>query len=121
MNDCRAELAGLLLEEVGNRGPLGFQIQLTASSQRLTGASLLVLNNKRDVDSSMDEDDIRRVSLSRSYKSQRRADSSPQALQLDSIRTHKWKILSCSAITGANLQEGLNWVVKDAKDRLFLY
>ncbi|KAI9668627.1 MAG: hypothetical protein M1831_001066 [Alyxoria varia] len=85
MDDCGTELAGLLLEE------------------RLMGASLLVLNNKRDVAGSMDEDEIRR------------------ALQLDAIRTHKWKVLSCSAITGVNLQEGLVWVVKDAKERLFLY
>ncbi|RDW90091.1 uncharacterized protein DSM5745_01866 [Aspergillus mulundensis] len=42
-------------------------------------------------------------------------------LGLDSIKTHKWTILPCSAITGKNLHEGLNWVVQDAKDRLFLY
>jgi len=42
-------------------------------------------------------------------------------LHLDNIRTHKWKIMTCSAMTGDNLQEGLQWVVQDAKDRLFLY
>jgi ADP-ribosylation factor-like protein 2 len=47
--------------------------------------------------------------------------SASQGLQLDAITTHKWHILPCSAITGANLQEGLRWVVQDAKDRLFLY
>lgn len=44
-----------------------------------------------------------------------------QGLQLDAIKTHKWHIIRCSAITGANLQEGLAWVVQDAKARLFLY
>ena len=44
-----------------------------------------------------------------------------QSLQLDAIKTHKWTIISCSAITGENLKEGLEWVVQDAKDRLFLY
>lgn len=44
-----------------------------------------------------------------------------QALRLDAIRTHKWTIMTCSAMTGRNLQEGLQWVVQDAKDRLFLY
>lgn len=44
-----------------------------------------------------------------------------QGLQLNAIKTHKWHILRCSAITGANLQEGLEWVVEDAKARLFLY
>jgi ADP-ribosylation factor-like protein 2 len=29
--------------------------------------------------------------------------------------------MSCSAMTGQNLQEGLQWVVQDAKARLFLY
>ena len=29
--------------------------------------------------------------------------------------------MSCSAMTGLNLQEGLQWVVQDAKARLFLY
>lgn len=42
-------------------------------------------------------------------------------LDLRSIRTHKWHILPCSAMTGANLNEGLAWVVEDAKSRLFLY
>ena len=44
-----------------------------------------------------------------------------QALRLDEIRTHKWNILRCSAMTGENLKEGLAWVVEDAKARLFLY
>jgi hypothetical protein len=44
-----------------------------------------------------------------------------QALELASIRTHRWHILRCSAMTGRNLKEGLAWVVDDAKSRLFLY
>jgi ADP-ribosylation factor-like protein 2 len=44
-----------------------------------------------------------------------------QGLELDAIKSHKWHIIRCSAITGANLQEGLAWVVDDAKARLFLY
>jgi ADP-ribosylation factor-like protein 2 len=44
-----------------------------------------------------------------------------QALQLKAIRTHRWNILQCSAMTGQNLEEGLAWVVEDAKARLFLY
>ncbi|KAB8556644.1 hypothetical protein FH972_025680 [Carpinus fangiana] len=71
--------------------------------ERLQGASLLVLKNKSDVPGSMDEHDIR------------------QGLGLDAIISHKWVIMACSAITGENLQQGLEWVVQDAKDRLFLY
>jgi hypothetical protein len=44
-----------------------------------------------------------------------------QALELESIRTHRWQVLRCSAMTGTNLKEGLAWVVEDAKKRLFLY
>ncbi|KAK0264437.1 hypothetical protein LTS09_001915 [Friedmanniomyces endolithicus] len=71
--------------------------------ERLMGASLLVFKNKSDVRGCMSEDEIR------------------EGLHLDRIQTHKWHILPCSAMTGANLQEGLQWVVQDAKDRLFLY
>ncbi len=44
-----------------------------------------------------------------------------QGLRLEEIRTHQWNILRCSAMTGKNLEEGLAWVVEDAKKRLFLY
>nr|XP_036586749.1 ADP-ribosylation factor 4 [Colletotrichum truncatum]KAF6797306.1 ADP-ribosylation factor 4 [Colletotrichum truncatum] len=71
--------------------------------ERLSGASLLVFANKTDVNGCMDEQEIL------------------EGLQLESIRTHGWHILRCSAMTGANLKEGLAWVVEDAKKRLFLY
>lgn len=29
--------------------------------------------------------------------------------------------MACSAVTGSNLEAGIGWVVRDAKDRLFLY
>ncbi|KAH0538435.1 hypothetical protein FGG08_004983 [Glutinoglossum americanum] len=92
VDDCREELAGLLLEEVG-----------ADTLKRLMGASLLVFANKTDVGGCMTREEIQ------------------EGLQLDAIKTHKWTIVSCSAITGDNLKEGLEWVVQDAKERLFLY
>ncbi|KAK0379040.1 ADP-ribosylation factor 4 [Colletotrichum limetticola] len=71
--------------------------------ERLSGASLLVFANKTDVNGCMDEQEIL------------------QGLQLEAIRTHRWHVLRCSAMTGSNLKEGLAWVVDDAKKRLFLY
>ncbi|KAK5797624.1 hypothetical protein VI817_003915 [Penicillium citrinum] len=71
--------------------------------ERLMGASLLVFLNKTDVEQCMTEEEVR------------------ERLGLNLIKTHKWTILSCSAMTGNNLNEGLKWVVQDAKDRLFLY
>jgi ADP-ribosylation factor-like protein 2 len=44
-----------------------------------------------------------------------------QGLQLDRIKTHEWKIVRCSAITGENLHDGFDWVVQDAIKKLFLY
>jgi hypothetical protein len=44
-----------------------------------------------------------------------------QGLQLDRIKTHEWKIVRCSAITGEHLHEGFDWVVQDAIKKLFLY
>lgn len=67
------------------------------------GASLLVFKNKSDIAGAMDEDQVR------------------QALRLDNLHTHKWKIITCSAVTGRNLDEGIAWIVQDARDRLFLY
>ncbi|KAL2262171.1 hypothetical protein VTK26DRAFT_2245 [Humicola hyalothermophila] len=71
--------------------------------ERLSGASLLVFANKSDVTGCMTGNEL------------------SKALQLDEIRTHRWTILECSAMTGQNLEEGLAWVVDDAKARLFLY
>ncbi|KAH6998869.1 ADP-ribosylation factor family-domain-containing protein [Ilyonectria destructans] len=79
------------------------ELQGLLQEERLAGASLLVFANKTDVDGCMTEQEIL------------------ASLQLESIRTHHWHILPCSAMTGNNLKEGLAWVVEDAKKRLFLY
>jgi ADP-ribosylation factor family len=42
-----------------------------------------------------------------------------QALDLRSIQSHQWKILPCSAVSGHNLIEGLDWVVNDVASRLY--
>jgi hypothetical protein len=43
-----------------------------------------------------------------------------QALDLDSIATHHWHIQPCSAVTGENLLEGMEWIVSDIQSRVFL-
>ncbi|KAE9399099.1 ARF/SAR superfamily [Gymnopus androsaceus JB14] len=68
---------------------------------RLAGASLLVFANKWDLQGSMNDSQIR------------------DALDLNSIKSHHWKILSCSAVTGENLIDGLDWVVDDVARRLY--
>ncbi|KAF2671369.1 ADP-ribosylation factor [Microthyrium microscopicum] len=85
LGDCAEELGKLLLEE------------------RLSGASLLIFNNKSDVQASMSDEEVRK------------------GLHLDDIRTHTWTIISSSAVTGLGLHQGIEWVLQDAKNRLFLF
>ncbi|APA10625.1 hypothetical protein EAF04_000363 [Stromatinia cepivora] len=79
------------------------ELHALLQEERLSGASLLVFANKTDVNGCMTKTEIKDM------------------LVLDEIRTHKWHIINCSAITGDNLDEGLTWVVEDSKERLFLY
>eukprot|EP00126_Sphaerothecum_destruens_P009444 Sdes_comp20508_c0_seq2m15012 len=82
--DCKKELNTLLVEE------------------KLSGASLLVFANKRDLPGALTSEEI--------Y----------EALQLDSIKSHHSEIFWCSAVTGENLLEGIHWIVKDISSRVFI-
>jgi ADP-ribosylation factor-like protein 2 len=42
-----------------------------------------------------------------------------QVLELESIKTHHWQILWCSALTAQNLLEGVNWLIDDIAARIF--
>lgn len=93
--------------------------------QRLMGASLLVFANKTDIEGSMSDNEIREVRVVWGAIHRSRLQLIYgwwwQLLALDAIKTHKWTIMQCSAITGSNLQQGIRWVVEDAKEKLFLY
>jgi ADP-ribosylation factor-like protein 2 len=71
VDDCRDELAGLLLEEVRLPiSPLACKFSLMGTGlantlQRLMGASLLIFLNKTDVEGCMTEDEVREVSCCR--------------------------------------------------------
>ncbi|KAL5530739.1 ARL2 [Sanghuangporus sanghuang] len=71
------------------------------TEDRLAGASLLIFANKQDISGAMTSTEIRDM------------------LGLPSIRSHSWRIWSCSAMTGENLVEGLDWVVGDVAQRLY--
>lgn len=43
-----------------------------------------------------------------------------QALELDSIRSHHWRIQGCSAVTGENLLPGIDWLLDDISSRIFM-
>lgn len=57
--------------------------------------------NKQDIAGSMTGEEIR------------------QALVLDAITTHAWRIQPCSAMTGANLLPGIDWAVEDVGQRMY--
>ncbi|PPQ81096.1 LOW QUALITY PROTEIN: hypothetical protein CVT25_014559 [Psilocybe cyanescens] len=88
---------------------------------RLAGASLLVFANKQDLQGSMTDAEIRdiHICLPVSGAVLIMAWWPIQALDLTSITTHRWRIWPCSAVTGANLVSGLDWVVSDVAGRLY--
>eukprot|EP01090_Pellita_catalonica_P010543 TRINITY_DN21978_c0_g1_i1.p1 TRINITY_DN21978_c0_g1~~TRINITY_DN21978_c0_g1_i1.p1 ORF type:complete len:186 (-),score=25.32 TRINITY_DN21978_c0_g1_i1:172-729(-) len=72
--------------------------------ERLAGASLLVLANKQDLPDSLPPEKIRDI------------------LELDKIKSSRhWHIQQCSAIEGAGLLPGVQWLVKDVAARLYLF
>ncbi|VDP13659.1 unnamed protein product, partial [Soboliphyme baturini] len=71
--------------------------------ERLLGATLLVMANKQDLLGALTADEIR------------------TELDLDSITSsHHWNIVSCSAVTGQNLVEAMEWLVKDITSRVYI-
>ncbi|KAJ1977079.1 ADP-ribosylation factor-like protein 2 [Dimargaris verticillata] len=71
--------------------------------ERLAGASLLVLANKQDIAGALAPADL------------------IQHLALPTITTHHWRLLECSAVTGQNLLQGIDWVVEDIASRIYMY
>lgn len=69
--------------------------------ERLAGATLLVFANKQDLPGSLTAKEI------------------SEFLELDKIKTHHWSIYPCSAVTGLNLLEGVNYIVDDISSRIF--
>jgi ADP-ribosylation factor-like protein 2 len=67
----------------------------------LSGATLLVFANKCDLPGALSAEEIK------------------SALSLDEIVTHHWQIVWCSAVTGENLLEGINWMINDIAARIF--
>ncbi|KAK7863287.1 hypothetical protein R5R35_005331 [Gryllus longicercus] len=69
--------------------------------ERLAGATLLVFANKQDLPGALTAEEIRDV------------------LELEQIKTHHWQIVWCSALTGQNLLEGMDWIISDIASRIF--
>ena len=71
--------------------------------ERLAGASLLILANKQDLVGAMDPKELRSL------------------LQLDDLisSSHHYSIVPCSAVTAANLDLAIDWIVMDVASRIF--
>jgi len=77
------------------------ELQALLGEERLLGATLLVFANKQDLPGSLSPEEIRDV------------------LELEKIKTHHWQIVACSAVTGNNLLEGVDWILEDISRRIF--
>lgn len=77
------------------------ELHALLKEERLSGATLLVFSNKQDLPGSLLAEEIRDV------------------LELESIKTHHWQIVWCSAVTGQNLLEGIDWLIDDIAARIF--
>jgi len=69
--------------------------------ERLLGATLLVFANKQDLPGALKMEEIAKV------------------LELDKIKMHHWQIVNCSAVTGENLLQGIDWIIDDISKRIF--
>ena len=74
------------------------------AQEKLAGASLLIFANKQDLEGALSTGEI------------------AEALGLggDAFAKRHWAIHACSAVTGAGLIDGVNWLVGDISSRIFL-
>lgn len=70
--------------------------------EKLAGATLLIYCNKQDVEGALTPDEIK------------------DFLDLESITTRHWGVIPCSAMTGLGVFEGIDWLVDDISNRIFM-
>ena len=67
------------------------------------GASLLIFANKSDIKDALNADQI------------------AELLDFDGLKNRHCGIISCSAIKGIGLKEGIDWIINDIKKRIFVF
>ncbi|VEU21292.1 DEKNAAC102671 [Brettanomyces naardenensis] len=72
---------------------------------RLAGCGLLILINKIDI---YDGD------------RQKLKEAITDTLRLKELQNHSWNLLCCSAYTGENLQDGLDWLVSEYEKKYYI-
>mmetsp|Transcript_7808 Transcript_7808/g.11783 ORF Transcript_7808/g.11783 Transcript_7808/m.11783 type:complete len:187 (-) Transcript_7808:96-656(-) len=80
------------------------ELDLLLEQEKLAGASLLIFANKQDLGGALDHSKIE------------------EYLELGSERysTRHWAIVPCSAFTGSGLINGVDWIVDDIRNRIFM-
>ncbi|ETN24268.1 ADP-ribosylation factor-like protein 2, variant 1 [Phytophthora nicotianae INRA-310] len=74
------------------------------TQEKLAGATLLIFANKQDLPGALSSAEI--------------ADA--LGLRSAQFSTRHWSIISCSAVTGDGLVDGIDWLVGDVASRIFL-
>lgn len=77
------------------------ELRALLQEERLAGATLLVLANKCDLPGALPAADV------------------TLALGLPDVRSHHWRVLACSAVTGDSLLEAVDWMLDDIASRIF--
>lgn len=72
----------------------GVELNALIEEEALLKVPVLIFANKQDLIQAMTAKEI------------------SEALHLHNIRDRQWQIQSCSAKTGAGLQEGIEWLIK---------
>ena len=79
------------------------ELLLLLGEEKLAGATLLIFMNKQDLPTALPKEKIIKL------------------LGLDEMSTNRHiNVVGCSAVTGAGLEEGMNWVVSDIASRIYI-
>ncbi|KXN74381.1 ADP-ribosylation factor-like 2-like protein [Conidiobolus coronatus NRRL 28638] len=71
--------------------------------ERLAGATVLILANKQDIKGALTAEEIQTY------------------LELEKIEKHHWAIYPCSGVTGDNVLDAVDWIIKDIATRIYLF
>ncbi|GLE05939.1 hypothetical protein PINS_up021566 [Pythium insidiosum] len=80
------------------------ELKKLLTQEKLAGATLLIFANKQDLPGALSVAEI--------------ADALD--LRSEQFSTRHWNIVSCSAVTGDGLIDGIDWLVADIASRIFL-
>ncbi|KAF0972370.1 hypothetical protein FDP41_009273 [Naegleria fowleri] len=103
------------------------ELNLLLGEEKLAGASLLILANKSDLDNALNVNDIAQfLGLERLSQTTETSIVSNEATnqlifeEKSSKTTRHIHVERCSAITGEGIAKGIDWIVDDIANRIFL-